>query len=84
MLTKKHLEFIAATFREVCATASESEREVIRRVVTVLADAFDRQGRGRIVTPLFDRTRFLVKCGVRDPYPYDQPYYIWHFRSEEK
>jgi len=85
MMTKKHLEFLAQVIREELEnTANPNIAEGIRRLAHALAEAFDRRGRGKIVTPFFNRTRFLVKSGVRDPYPFDQPYYISHFRSEEK
>jgi len=76
MLTRKHLNFIADTIREVYYNSDESEKRAIRKVALALADKLDRVGRRRIVTPLFDRQLFLIKCGVEPPYPYGEPYYL--------
>jgi len=83
MMTRKHLNFIADTIREVYySSEDESEKRAIRKVVLALADKLDR-GRRRIVTPLFDRHLFLIKCGIEPPYPYGEPYYLRHYAEEK-
>ena len=71
MMTRKHLEFIADSLRQAVEVARGKGTEVEEGVylaIRILADALDRKGKGKVVTPLFNKTKFLVRAGAEKPF----------------